>query len=287
MWTALKQYTSCLIRRLFCCLFIAAMISVILYLSLFTPIFSSAGLHLLNKLPIPDAHKHQKNFTIKTNFIENPVPHNNSQLILEDIPSAYVVLGGGLTELKPNNNDEYRMPQSSKLEADKAQSQSAIVLNQYSLSRVYTAYINYKHLPLPIVLTGVESPWMSDWLLENNIHNIITENASMNTCENARFTAKRLNLSNVYLITDAYHMTRARRQFALNGIRSTPLVAPLPAKKGWANPKQNLIHSRRTIYELAAYVRDIFIPQKNCRTAEEVSLNTLMKSRKPNSNEAL
>ena len=80
---------------------------------------------------------------------------------------------------------------------------------------------------------------------------------------------------------DAYHMTRARRQFALNGIHTLPIPAPLPMQKGWLQPQNNAQHSRRTLYELAAYARDVFAPQDNCRQASEVSFETLLRSRKP------
>ncbi|MGM8888214.1 YdcF family protein, partial [Psychrobacter sp. 1U2] len=105
------------------------------------------------------------------------------------------------------------------------------------------------------------------------------ENASMNTCENARFTAKRVPLYHVYLITDNYHMARARRQFALNGVNSTPINAPLPVSLDWMEPAQNLSHSRRAVYEIAAYLRDILRPQLDCRLAEDVSIQQLLTPR--------
>lgn len=172
-------------------------------------------------------------------------------------PSAYVVLGGGLTN---NNNNQ-------------------IILNGYSLNRVQTVATAYHDLPLPIVLSGAEAPWLSQWLLEHGIDGLISENASMNTCENARFTAKRVPLHHVYLITDNYHMARARRQFALNGINSTPLNAPLPVKRDWMEPAQNLTHSRRAVYEIVAYLRDVIRPQNNCRQAKDVSQEQLLTPR--------
>lgn len=283
-------------------------------ISFYTPVFSSVGLWVLNHLPIPQPDHQTSSFlTTSDSAINNtdnqPEPrHIALDLQLNHQPTAYVVLGGGLTE-----SDVYNERQSSTGSAvhlpthrsgnteNSSENNTAstdvkvakpqvcgppinnIVLNKYSLIRMQTVMWHQKHKPLPIVLTGVEAPWMHDWLINYGIDNVITENASMNTCENARFTAKRLQLSNVYLVTDAYHMTRARRQFALNGIHTSPIPADLPTQKGWLSPKNNAQHSRRTIYELAAYARDIFIPQKNCRRANEVSFDTLLRSRKPES----
>lgn len=163
--------------------------------------------------------------------------------------TAYVVLGGGLT------NDKQNRP----------------VLNDYSLSRVETVAKAYERNPLPIILSGTEAPWMQAWLEAHGIYNIVSENASMNTCENARFTAKRLYVRHVYLVSDQYHMARARRQFALNGIATTPLPAPMPQPRDWYYPEYNLNHSRRAVYEVAAYLRDVIRPQSDCRDATSVS----------------
>ncbi len=176
---------------------------------------------------------------------------------MDSVPSTYVVLGGGLT------ND----------------SNNLIILNGYSLNRIRTAATAYHDLPLPIILSGAEAPWLSQWLIEHGIEEPISENASMNTCENARFTAKRASLRHVYLITDSYHMARARRQFALNGVNSTPINAPLPVNRDWREPAQNLSHSRRAVYEVAAYLRDVLRPQKDCRRAEDISIEQLLAPR--------
>lgn len=210
-------------------------IIIIILISLFTPLFSKTIVYILNHLPLPAMNG----------------------AALSSYPSAYVVLGGGLT-----NDDSNR-----------------IVLNGYSLNRVRTVATAYHDLPLPIVLSGAEAPWLEQWLIEHGIDGIITENASMNTCENARFTAKRIPLHHVYLITDSYHMARARRQFALNNINSTAIDAPLPVRRDWMQPAQNLTHSRRAVYEVAAYLRDVIRPQLNCRRAEQVSDEQLLTPR--------
>ncbi len=204
---------------------------VLVLISLFTPLFSQSVVYVLARLPLPTL----------------------PPAALSATPSAYVVLGGGLTN--DNNNQ--------------------IILNNYSLNRVRTAASAYHDFPLPIVLSGAEAPWLGQWLLEHGIDGLISENASMNTCENARFTAKRVPLHHVYLITDSYHMPRARRQFALNGINSTPLNAPLPVRRNWKQPARNLTHSRRAVYEMAAYLRDVIRPQNNCRQAKDMTTEQL------------
>lgn len=208
---------------------------ILTIISLFTPLFSQAVVSILARLPIPDI----------------------SPSIANAPPTAYVVLGGGLT----NDND------------------NQIILNRYSLNRARTAAGAYHDLPLPIVLSGAEAPWLGQWFSEHGIDGLISENASMNTCENARFTAKRIPLHHVYLITDSYHMARARRQFALNGIHSTPLNAPLPVRRDWMKPAQNLSHSRRAVYEIAAYLRDVIRPQPDCRQADDVTSQQLLTPR--------
>ena len=218
----------------------------LLALSAFTPLFSNMGLFILQRLPVPAPNFDNAN--------------SNSTTTSDIEHTAYIVLGGGLTQ---ESTDK------------------PIVINKYTRSRLQTVLHHYQQHPLPIILSGVESPWMQDWLAAQGINNVVSENASMNTCENARFTAKRLAIKQAYLVTDAYHMRRAQRQFALNGVNSIAIIAPLPEPKNWQDWRVNLRHSRRTIYELAAYLRDIIQPQDNCRQAHKVSMQTLMSSRKP------
>lgn len=208
---------------------------IVVLVSLFTPLFSRTVVYVLGHLPLP---------TVTGAAASSP-------------PTAYVVLGGGLTNDKNNQS----------------------VLNDYSLQRARTAATAYHDLPLPVVLSGAEAPWLKQWLVEHGISGIISENASMNTCENARFTAKRIPLHHVYLVTDSYHMARARRQFALNNINTTAINAPLPVERDWMEPAQNLSHSRRAVYEVAAYMRDVLRPQPDCRRAEDISTEQLLTPR--------
>ncbi|MFW2176218.1 MULTISPECIES: YdcF family protein [unclassified Moraxella] len=161
---------------------------------------------------------------------------------LTNPPTAIVVLGGGLTNNRLND----------------------IVINQFTKERLRQAENIYQTYQLPIVVSGKEAPWMRRWLQSHNIWEVIVEKNSFNTCENARFTAQTVAVKNVILVTDPYHMNRARRQFALNGMATFSSVAPLESPLDWHNLGGNLKHSRRATYELLAVARDILSPQHNC-----------------------
>ncbi|MDO4897008.1 MAG: YdcF family protein [Moraxella sp.] len=177
-------------------------------------------------------------------------------------PTAMTVLGGGLTK-----------------------KDGEIALNHYSQSRADTVISLYSQNPLPVITSGAESPWLREHIkstLPQAV--IISDNASMNTCENAVFTAKLMNHhelpTSVYLITDRYHMARARRQFARAGIMTSPVPAPLVIPLSWTSIQNNLVHSRRTAYEMLALARDIFRPQENCRTTDKISLEEISTPRR-------
>ncbi|HAK32579.1 MAG TPA: hypothetical protein DCM30_06515, partial [Acinetobacter radioresistens] len=143
-------------------------------------------------------------------------------------PYAIVVLGGGLT-LADNQKD--------------------IVVNKYTRLRLEKTLEVEKQYHLPIVLSGVEAPYMQAWLKERNVEAKLLENRSMNTCENSRFSSlllqKKGGAPTVILITDVYHMPRTRRLFALNGIETIPVEAPMPSKlTDWRPSRQNYDHSR-------------------------------------------
>ncbi len=161
---------------------------------------------------------------------------------------AIVVLGGGL------GRDRQRK----------------IIVNQFTRLRLGQAIVQHQVTGLPILLSGVEAPYMQEWLLEQGITAKWLENRSMNTCENARFTAlmlqKQGGAAQIELITDRYHMPRAQRQFALNGIETVPVIAPLPGDPSpWWMDQRNLVHSRRALYELVGMLRDIWFGDTNCR----------------------
>ena len=157
--------------------------------------------------------------------------------------TAIVVLGGGLTNNQQND----------------------IVINSFTESRLVKAKQVYQQTQLPIIVSGKEAPWMAKWLQKNGIVWVVAEKNSFNTCQNAKYTAETVNVENVILVTDAYHMNRSRRQFALNGIATLPNIAPLPKANDWQQFDQNLQHSRRALYELLAFARDFVRPQQECK----------------------
>ncbi|ENV07690.1 hypothetical protein F966_03547 [Acinetobacter higginsii] len=164
-------------------------------------------------------------------------------------PNAIVVLGGGLT-LGANGKD--------------------IVVNNYTRLRLEKTLQVEKKYALPIVLSGVEAPYMQAWLKERGVEAKLLENRSMNTCENSRFSSlllqKKGGAPTVILITDEYHMPRTRRLFALNGIETIPVIAPMPTKlTEWRPSEQNYDHSRRANYEMLATIRDMLFGSSDCR----------------------
>lgn len=170
-------------------------------------------------------------------------PANRSQ------PYAIVVLGGGLT-----------LDEQGK----------EIVVNNYTRLRLETTLAVEKHYQLPIVLSGVEAPYMQRWLKNHGVDAKLLEDRSMNTCENTRFSSlllqKKGGAPTVILITDRYHMPRTRRLFALNGIQTIPVEAPMPTPlTRWRPSAQNYDHSRRANYEMLATMRDMWFGSSDCR----------------------
>lgn len=164
-------------------------------------------------------------------------------------PYAIVVLGGGLT-LDKNGKD--------------------IVVNEYTRLRLEKTLAIEKEYQLPIVLSGVEAPYMQRWLKQHEVDAKLLEDRSMNTCENSRFSSlllqKKGGAPRVILITDRYHMPRTRRLFALNGIETVPVEAPMPTHlTHWRPSKQNYDHSRRANYEMLATIRDVWFGSTDCR----------------------
>ena len=194
-------------------------------------------------LPVNEVDKDQTNkdlIELKNNKENMVEPQNTSQ------PNAIVVLGGGLT-LGANGKD--------------------IVVNNYTRLRLEKTLKQY---PLPIVLSGVEAPYMQAWLKERGVDAKLLENRSMNTCENSRFSSlllqKKGGAPTVILITDEYHMPRTRRLFALNGIETVPVMAPMPTTlTQWRPSEQNYDHSRRANYEMLATIRDMLFGSSDCR----------------------
>lgn len=198
------------------------------------------------ELPVYSDEKDETNKDL-VDLKKNNDVMNESQGLSQ--PYAIVVLGGGLT-LGANGKD--------------------IVVNNYTRLRLEKTLQVEKQYPLPIVLSGVEAPYMQAWLKERGIEAKLLENRSMNTCENSRFSSlllqKKGGAPTVILITDEYHMPRTRRLFALNGIETVPVIAPMPTTlTDWRPSEQNYDHSRRANYELLATIRDTLFGSSDCR----------------------
>ncbi|MBC7752235.1 MAG: YdcF family protein [Candidatus Saccharibacteria bacterium] len=161
---------------------------------------------------------------------------------------AIVVLGGGLTRDK----------------------QGRITPNSYTRLRLMQAISQHRSTSLPIFLTGVESRYMQKFLQEHGESAQWLESRSMNTCENARFSALLLQrlggAPRVELVTDKWHIPRARWLFAMNGIETVPIPALLPGDPApWWPDSRNLTHTRRALYELVAFTRDRWFGVVGCR----------------------
>lgn len=161
---------------------------------------------------------------------------------------AIVVLGGGLTRDRSGQ----------------------ITPNSFTRMRLLQAISQHRSTKLPILLTGVESRYMQKFLNEQGETAQWLESSSMNTCENARFSALLLQrlggAPRVELVTDKWHIPRARWLFAMNGIETVPIPAALPGDPApWWPDSRNLTHTRRAVYELVAFTRDRWFGVVGCR----------------------
>ncbi|MFH3737355.1 YdcF family protein [Acinetobacter nosocomialis] len=202
---------------------------------------------LARKPVVPEHQKAVSEPEQKVEYVrKNPLPTQPKKLTE---PYAIVVLGGGLT-LDKNGKD--------------------IVVNSYTRLRLEKTLEVEKQNHLPIVLSGVEAPYMQAWLKKRGVDAKLLEQRSMNTCENTRFSSlllqKKGGAPTVMLVTDEYHMPRTRRLFALNGIETIPVIAPMPTPlTRWQPSIQNYDHSRRANYELLATIRDMLFGSNDCR----------------------
>ncbi|EPQ2496501.1 YdcF family protein [Acinetobacter baumannii] len=202
---------------------------------------------LARKPVVPEHQKAASEPEQKVEYVrKNPLPAQPKKL---SEPYAIVVLGGGLT-LDKNGKD--------------------IVVNSYTRLRLEKTLEVEKKNHLPIVLSGVEAPYMQVWLKARGVDAKLLEKRSMNTCENTRFSSlllqKKGGAPTVMLVTDEYHMPRTRRLFALNGIETIPVTAPMPTPlTRWQPSIQNYDHSRRANYELLATIRDMLFGSSDCR----------------------
>lgn len=128
----------------------------------------------------------------------------NSTTLSIQSSDAYVMLGGGIILNTPNGN----IPKDAVY------------------SRIIEVAILYKRYPKPIILSGgdvykkgvTEASVYKKYLLNLGIPktDIIVEEKSRTTLENARYTKDildNINVDSITLITSASHMTRAKRTF--------------------------------------------------------------------------
>lgn len=116
-------------------------------------------------------------------------------------------------------------------------------LGAFSLERVQYAAQLARSLPLPLLASGgavfggtPEAQLMRE-ALERDFRVRVrwTESASRDTQENALYAAqilRREGIGRVVLVTNAFHMARARREFAYAGIETVPAPVGVPTGRG-------------------------------------------------------
>ncbi len=139
-------------------------------------------------------------------------------------PQSIVVIGGGIKKTGREPGEVY-------------------VLTERTIMRLrYAAYLA-KKFQLPLLVSGgrvfaktqvSEAELMAKWLQDNGqIQAKWLEKESHNTAENARFSFKILSpisIDRIVLVTQAYHMPRALRQFNRAGFQVLP--APMGFMSG-------------------------------------------------------
>lgn len=137
------------------------------------------------------------------------------QALVRQGVQAIVVLGGGY----------YRSPETGPLP----------VAGDYTLNRLRYAARLSRQTGLPVAMTGVEGDAMARTFREDFFLNPAwVEGRSRTTAENAEFSARLLlprGIRHVVLVTDAWHMERARRIFVHYGF--TVDCAPTGFPKGF------------------------------------------------------
>ncbi len=104
-------------------------------------------------------------------------------------------------------------------------------LNEDTLNRTLAGYLIYKKTKLPIIVSGgavfgsiCDAKAMAKMLKELGVEqsNIIEENKSKDTYQNALYTAeicKTKGFKKIILVTSAYHMKRALKFFSKTGLQ--------------------------------------------------------------------
>ncbi|MCX8515233.1 MAG: YdcF family protein, partial [Burkholderiales bacterium] len=128
---------------------------------------------------------------------------------------AIVVVGGGVNKYGPEYSHKVSLSANTNIRL------------------AYTAYIAKLNESIPIVVSGGytgnirEANLMKEWLIDlYNVKNqIIIENKSRTTDENAKFVAQILipqKITHIILVTQAYHMRRALMLFDKYHLIATP-----------------------------------------------------------------
>ncbi len=131
-------------------------------------------------------------------------------------PQAIVVIGGGIKKTRRESGDAY-------------------VLTERTILRLLYASDLAKKFQLPLLVSGgrvfaktqvSEAELMAKWLQDNEQVQVEwLEKESRNTAENARYSFDILSpfgVSRIVLVTQAYHMPRALRQFTQAGFQVLP-----------------------------------------------------------------
>ncbi|MEQ1724218.1 MAG: YdcF family protein, partial [Pseudobdellovibrio sp.] len=106
-----------------------------------------------------------------------------------------------------------------------------------------------------------EAEIMHDELVGNNIskEDLIVENLSLNTFENAKFSSaiiKEHHFENIILVTSGTHMKRSLMFFKIFNINATPAVSDkLLAKMQWESATKNVMILDTCLHEHAGLVK--------------------------------
>ncbi len=164
---------------------------------------------------------------------------------------AVVVLGGG----------DYRSPETGP----------ETLAGGLSLPRVRYAATVARLTGLPLVMSGVEGPAMARTLFQDyGVQTQRVESASTNTAENAAFTARMLlpqGIRRIALVTDAWHMERARFAFAREGFEvycaptNFPDAVNIHSMALWMPRGQAFVENQFGLSELVGQVKYHVMPR--------------------------
>ncbi|HEX3047839.1 MAG TPA: YdcF family protein [Bacillota bacterium] len=136
-------------------------------------------------------------------------------------------------------------------------------------NRLLTCMQLYRELKTPLILsggqvtktTGVEAEIARRLLLETGIpaERILIENKSRNTTENARYTKKLLqkyHYRRPILVTSAFHMPRAVKQFQKSGVKVLPCPTDYRTRPSYRFEWASLIPSAGAMEETSVALKE-------------------------------